>query len=65
MQNKPMTTAECAEILRSAIQHRERMHKKVIFVVGNVETPGRINPETDFLYHALKFALACVEEKIG
>lgn len=65
MADKPMTAEECVEILRSTIRHRERMHKEVIFVDENGETPGHINPEADILYQALKFALTCVEGKIS
>lgn len=60
-----MTAQKCADILRSFIRHQERMHKEVIFVDENGETPGRINPEADILYQATKFALTCVEEKIS
>ena len=62
-----MTAEECAEILRSTIRHREHMHQKEVTLIGpNDEevATGKINPEADVLYQALKFALSCVEEKI-
>lgn len=63
---EPMTAAECAEMLRSFIRHRERMFQQDVTFVGpdGSETVGRINPDADELYHAIKFALSCVEEKI-
>lgn len=49
---KPIPKAEgCASILRGLISYHERM------TMGNY-------PERDFYLDALKFALACVEEKI-
>ena len=62
-----MTAEECANILRSTILHRERMHQKEVTLIGpNDEeiATGKITPEADILYQALKFALPCVEEKI-
>lgn len=62
-----MTATECADILRSFIWHREKMHQTdMIFKDENgMEIDrGKLNPETDILYQAAKFALTCVEEKI-
>lgn len=61
-----MTPKECAEILRSFIRHREKMHSKEIILVGKYGSEagrGHIAKEDDILYHATKFALTCVEEK--
>lgn len=62
-----MNARECADILRSAIRHRERMHEaETVFIDENgVETVGKFNPDADILYQAMKFALHCVEEKIA
>ena len=63
-----MDARECADILRAAIRHRGRMHEKEIEFIGKngeVETRGKINPEADIFYRAMKFALSCVEEKIS
>lgn len=62
-----MDAKECADILRATISHRERMHQKEVTLIGpNGEEmgAGKINPEADCLYQAMKFALPCVEEKI-
>ena len=62
-----MTAEECAEILRSTILHREHMHQKEVTLIGSNDeeiATGKINPEADILYQALKFALSCVEENI-
>ena len=61
-----MTAEECADILRSFIRHRERMHQKEVTLIGPNDEEvgtGKTNPEADCLYQALKFALPCVEEK--
>lgn len=61
-----MTAEECADILRASIRHRERMHKEEIIFVGPDESEyqyGKINSDSDDLYHAMKFALDCVEEE--
>lgn len=61
-----MDAKECAGILQATIQHRERMHKEEMILLGKngeEEARGKINPEADILYQALKFALTCVEEK--
>lgn len=62
-----MTLEECAEILRSTIRHREHMHQKEVMLIGSNDeeiATGKINPEADILYQAMKVALPCVEEKI-
>ena len=62
-----MTAKECADILRSFIRHRERMHQEEVTFVGQNDeeiSTGKIDPEADILYQATKFALSCVEEKI-
>lgn len=62
-----MTLKECADVLRSFIRHREKMHEQeVIFERpdGTEEGRGRINPEADDLYQAAKIALECVENAI-
>lgn len=49
---KPCSNAEAsAHVLRGLISYHERM------TMGNY-------PERDFYLHGLRFALACVEEKI-
>ena len=62
-----MTHKECAEILRSIMQKRERMHCKEIVVTENDGTEavyGYMTKEDDLLYQALEMALTCIEEKI-
>ena len=62
-----MTAKECADILRNTIRHRERMHQQEVTFIGPNDEEigtGKINPEADILYLAMKFALPCVEEKI-
>ena len=62
-----MDARECADILRSFIRHRERMHQEEVTFIGpNDEemATGKIDPEADILYQATKFALSCVEEQI-
>lgn len=66
-QNYPMTAKECADVLRSFLHHRKQMHGKEILLIeedGSEAGRGRLTIEEDILYHAAKFALACVEEKI-
>ncbi|MBE6926772.1 MAG: hypothetical protein E7461_08035 [Ruminococcaceae bacterium] len=62
-----MTAEECADILRKTISHREKMHNEPQIWVGpdGERRMGTINADADILYHAMKFALPCVEEKIG
>lgn len=62
-----MDAKECADILQATIRHRERMHKEEMTLIGKngeEEACGKINPDADILYQALKFALTCVEEKV-
>lgn len=61
-----MTAAECASILRDEIRHREKMHTEPCIFIGQdrEKTQGTVNVENDLLYHALKFALSCVEGKV-
>ena len=62
-----MTVDECAEILRSFVRHRERMQQREVTLIGSNDeeiATGKINPEADILYQAMKFALSCVQEKI-
>lgn len=66
MGREPMTAEECANILRATIKHRERMHQQDMTFIGpeGAESVGRINLEADELYHAIQFALTCVEGNI-
>lgn len=60
-----MDAKECADVLQATIRHRERMHKEEMILLGEngeEKARGKINPDADMLYQALKFALACVEE---
>ena len=61
-----MELKECAEILRSMIRHRELEHQEVIHFRGDdgEERCGKINPNEDVVYQAMKTALKCVEEKL-
>lgn len=62
-----MNPEKCAEILRSFIKHREKMHKSELLLLddyGSETGSGHINPETDCLYQAVKYALSCVETHI-
>lgn len=58
-----MTLSECAESLRSAIRHRERMNANLYVVVKGGEKVKIENPRDIFL-DAMKIALAVVEEKL-
>ena len=62
---EPMTAAACAETIRSFLRHRERMSQREVTFINpdGSETVGRIDLDADELYHAMKFALTCVEEK--
>lgn len=62
-----MNPEKCAEILRSFIKHREKMHKSEMILIdddGSETGRGYVNPETDCLYQAVKYALSCVETHI-
>ena len=59
-----MNAERCAAILQATIRHHERMHEKMLFVDSDGVHEGRVNQENDILYHALKYALPLVEEKI-
>lgn len=63
-----MELKECADILRSFLHHRKQMHGKEIVLIeedGSEAGRGHLTIEEDILYHAVKFALVCVEEKIS
>ena len=61
-----MTAKECSAILHDAIRHREKMYTEPCTFIGpdGKKVHGTINANNDILYHAMKFALSCVEEKI-
>lgn len=57
-----MTARECAEILRSAISHRERMNAN-LYAIDEDGRKTKITPR-DYILDAMKFALTAVEEKL-
>lgn len=61
-----MDAKECADILRATIRHHERMHGEGVVFIGpdGAEEKVMVNPDNDILYHAMRFALSCVEKYI-